>query len=177
MCAAALEPRIETERLTLRPPRMDDAVYIAELANDAEVARMTTCVPHPYRLTDAESFIAGQGRSDLGDLPLLIEHKQFGPIGMTGFHRAEDARLMEVGYWLGRTFRGRGLATEAVRAALRWAEADWGKRAVLSNHFVDNPASARVLEKAGFLYTGMVEQRFSRGRGRAVASRMMVWLA
>jgi RimJ/RimL family protein N-acetyltransferase len=178
MCAGAPEPRIETQRLVLRPPRMEDAVYIAELANDADVARMTTGVPYPYRLADAQGFIAGRGGADpTRDLPLLIEHKEFGPIGMTGFHRHPTLRLMELGYWLGHTFRGRGFATEAAKAAVAWACEARGRRAVLSSHFVDNPASGRVLAKAGFLYTGAVEARFSRGRGRPVDSRMMVRLA
>ena len=47
MCADLLGPRIETERLVLRPPSLSDAVYIAELANDPEVARMTTGRPLP----------------------------------------------------------------------------------------------------------------------------------
>jgi RimJ/RimL family protein N-acetyltransferase len=169
-------PGIDTERLVLRPPRMGDAVYLAELANDPDVARMTTGVPYPYRLADAETFIGRSSLDPQAGRPLLIEHRQFGPIGMTGFHRTQDAAFVEIGYWLGRTFRGRGLATEAVRGALHWAEAGWGKRAVLSSHFADNPASARVLEKAGFLYTGDVQSRFSLGRGRTVQSRMMIWL-
>jgi RimJ/RimL family protein N-acetyltransferase len=178
MDSQALEPRIETDRLVLRPPCAADAVYLAELANDPDVARMTTGVPYPYRLADAEGFLAASAQADRKtERPLLIEHRQFGPVGMTGFHRDPGAAFTELGYWLGRTFRGRGLATEAVGAALSWAAAGWGKRAVLSSHFADNPASARVLEKAGFLYTGEVRRRFSVGRGRTVDTRMMVWLA
>ena len=178
MCATIVEPRIGTERLVLRPPQPDDAVYIAELANDPDVARMTTRIPYPYRLADAQAFIARQASVDtLEDQPLLIEHREFGPVGMTGFHREPGVRLLEIGYWLGRTFRGRGLATEAVAGALGWAGGALGRRAVLSSHFVDNAASARVLEKAGFLYTGEIKPRFSYGRGGEVATRMMVWLA
>ncbi len=177
MSANRSKPRIETERLVLRPPHLFDAVYVAEMANDAEVARMTTRVRHPYRLADAEAFLGAMQSADAqDDRPFLIEHRSFGPIGMTGFHRAGD-RHAELGYWLGRTFRGRGFATEAVRAALDWARGEWGRRAVLSSHFVDNPGSGRVLDKAGFLYTGEVRERFSLGRGQAVATRMMVWLA
>ncbi len=177
MYADLLEPRIETARLVLRPPTPSDAVYVAEMANDAEVARMTTRVRHPYRLADAEAFLGSlQSADPHAERPFLIEHREFGPIGMTGFHRTEDPHA-ELGYWLGRTFRGRGFATEAVRAALAWAREGWGRRAVLSSHFVDNPASGRVLEKAGFLYTGETRERFSLGRGQAVATRMMVWLA
>ena len=169
--------RIETPRLTLRPPTLADAVYIADLANDLEVARMTTGVPHPYGLADAQAYLAAMFDADpQHDQPLLIEHRSFGPIGMTGFHRRED-RHAELGYWLGRTFRGRGFATEAARAALAWAAEVCGRKALLSGHFVDNAASARVLDKAGFLYTGETRRRFSFGRGEEVATRMMVWLA
>ena len=82
-----------------------------------------------------------------------------------------------MGYWIGRPYWGQGYATEAATAALAWAGAGWGKRLVVSGHFADNPASGRVLEKAGFLYTGVVEPRHSKARGEAAATRMMVWLA
>ena len=164
MYAETLEPRIATERLLLRPPTPGDAVYIAELANDVDVARMTTAIRHPYRLSDAECFLAAMAAADpREDQPLLIEHPEVGPIGMTGFHRHAEGVAMELGYWLGRTFRGRGFATEAVRAAVGWAEHGLGRRVLISSHFADNPASARVLEKAGFLYTGEVGRRFSLG--------------
>ena len=183
MCALAPDPMIVTARLRLRAPMAVDAVWIAELANDVDVARMTTGIRHPYRLSDAQQFLAAMAAADpREDRPLLVEHGEFGPIGMTGFHRHTASGAMELGYWLGRTFRGAGFATEAVAAALDWAERDvgeqgWGKRAVVSSHFADNAASARVLAKAGFLYTGAVERRFSQGRGCEVDTRMMVRLA
>ena len=58
-----------------------------------------------------------------------------------------------------------------------WARRKWKKRAVVAGHFADNPASGRVLSKAGFLYTGEVKQRPSLARGEPAATRMMVWLA
>ncbi len=178
MPAAAPGPVIATDRLVLRAPSTRDAVSIAELANDVDVARMTTGIAHPYRLADAQAFLARVAAADPDvDRPLVIEHRGFGPIGMAGFHRHTTSGLTELGYWLGRTFRGRGFATEAAEAALGWAERGWGKRAVVSSHFADNAASARVLHKAGFLYTGAVERRFSVGRGRDVETRMLVWLA
>jgi RimJ/RimL family protein N-acetyltransferase len=178
MCAYDLSPRIETDRLVLRAPGLQDAVYVADLANDADVARMTTGIPYPYRLADAEAFLARMAQADgEQDRPLLIEHRDFGPIGMTGFHRHPASGLMELGYWLGRTFRGRGFATEAVEGALAWAHGPWGRRAVVSSHFADNAASARVLAKCGFLYTGAVETRFSVGRGRETPTRIMLRLA
>ena len=177
MCADGIGPRIETRRLLLRPPRLQDAVYVAELANDAEVARMTSRVRHPYLLDDAQAFLSAQAQADpRREQVFLIEHPMFGPVGMAGVHSAEDV-VPELGYWLGRTFRGRGFATEAARAVVDWTREAWGRRALVSGHFADNPASGRVLEKTGFLYTGEVRSRFSVGRGRAVGCRMMVWLA
>ena len=169
--------RIESERLWLRRPAMADAARIVDLLDDPEIARMTANIPYPYQLRDAVDFLERlSGGGFARDRPLLIDHREFGPIGMTGFQYAGDP-YPEIGYWLGRTFRGRGFATEAVCAALDWARRAWGKRALVSGHFVDNPASGRVLEKAGFLYTGEIRRRHSLGRGGVVDTRMMVWLA
>ena len=105
-----------------------------------------------------------------------IEHRDHGLVGVLGFH-GQSPLGPEIGYWLGRPFWGQGLATEAATAALTWAREQWRRRVVVSGHFADNPASGRVLEKAGFLYTGEVQPRHSRARGRPAATRMMVWLA
>jgi RimJ/RimL family protein N-acetyltransferase len=84
---------------------------------------------------------------------------------------------VEIGYWLGRPFWGRGLMTDAVVAALAWVGGAWGRRFVMAGHFADNPASGQVLIKTGFLYTGEVLSRFSIARGEESPTRMMVWLA
>jgi len=98
-------------------------------------------------------------------------------MGLLGFDHKRGSRA-EIGYALGRRFWNRGYATEAVRAGLKWVKRDWRKSVVVAGHFADNPASGQVLCKAGFLYTGDVELRPSRARGRNdVPTRMMVWLA
>jgi RimJ/RimL family protein N-acetyltransferase len=51
-------PVLETERLVLRAPRLGDAKAVALLANDRRIAENTARIPHPYRLADAEDFIA-----------------------------------------------------------------------------------------------------------------------
>ena len=87
-----------------------------------------------------------------------------GVVGGLGFFTPPDGRL-EVGYWIGRDWWGRGLATEALSGALAWAGRDWRRRYVVAAHFADNPASGQVLVKAGFLYTGEVKPLPSRARG------------
>jgi RimJ/RimL family protein N-acetyltransferase len=177
MCAIEDSPRLETRRLLLRAPEPRDAGRIAELAADWDVVRMTGRMPHPYSLDDAERFVADAIAYDpRRDNAFLIEVEREGVVGMLSFFHSGEL-LPEVGYWIGKPFWGRGIATEALEAAMDWAKRKWKKRAVVAGHFSDNPASGRVLDKAGFLYTGEVKQRPSLARGEAATTRMMVWLA
>lgn len=175
MCAVETMPVIATERLLLRRPARDDIQPLLELVNDINLAGRTQ-LPHPFARADAEHLIAGAGELDGGEAGFAVEHRNFGLVGMLGFAKKQPARP-ELGCWIGRPFWNRGYATEAIRAALRWAKHDWRKRVVTAGHFADCPAAGQVLCKAGFLYTGDVELRTSRARGREVATRMMVWLA
>lgn len=164
---------LQTARLRLRTPARSDAERLASLANDAAVARMSTRIPHPYALTDAQDFLSYLENGE--EHVFAIEHGEDGLVGMIGLH--DTGRVgPEVGYWLGQPYWGRGLATEAAQAVLGWA-AQTGRRCVVSSHFADNPASGAVLIKAGFLYTGEVARTYSRARDAEVDTRYLVWLA
>jgi RimJ/RimL family protein N-acetyltransferase len=177
MCVIETSPVVETRRLLLRAPAPHDIPAIARLANDEAITRMTLRMPHPYGQGDAEAFVVTVAAQDPAKAnTFLIEHEDLCPVGVIGLF--EDADLApETGYWIGRPFWGRGFATEALEGALVWAGKRWKKRALMAGHFADNPASGRVLEKAGFLYTGEVRKQFSRARGERVETRRMVWLA
>jgi RimJ/RimL family protein N-acetyltransferase len=177
MCVIEPSPVVETRRLALRSPGAEDITRLATLANDPSIARMTLRMPHPYRLTDAEDFVLKVAMQDPArSRTFLIEHEDHGPVGVIGlFEDGEPAP--EVGYWIARPYWGRGFATEALQGATAWASRAWKRRALLAGHFSDNPASGRVLEKAGFLYTGEVRPGFSRARGESTETRRMVWLA
>jgi len=169
--------RLGTRRLVLRPPVRSDAARMAELANDFEVAKMTGAMPFPYALADAEAFIERARRFDLAcDVAFTLELPAEGLIGGLGFH-ARGGHGPEVGYWLGRPYWGRGLASEALTAAMAWARDEWEQRCVVAHYFVDNPASGAVLVKAGFLHTGEIAPRPCRARGEDTPSRGMIWLA
>lgn len=174
MCFIDTTRRLVAQRLSLRDPQPRDAARIAVLANDFGVAAMTTAMPFPYAEDDARSFL-GQARDPSREALFAIEHPDVGLIGMIGF-KGERSQP-EIGYWLGRDFWGRGYATEATNAALVWAREDWGKRCVRASHFADNVASAEVLWKTGFLYTGDVTLTPSRARNAPATARHMVWLA
>ncbi|CAN5387022.1 GNAT family N-acetyltransferase [soil metagenome] len=182
MCIIETSPVIETRRLSLRAPAPQDATRIATLANDEAIARMTCRMPHPFGTGDAEEFVlAVAGQDPARASTFLIEHEDLGPVGVIGLFEDDDSPLgrgaPETGYWIGRDFWGRGFATEALEGALVWASKRWKRRALLAGHFSDNPASGRVLEKAGFLYTGETRSAFSRARAGRADKRMMVWLA
>ena len=170
-------PTVSTPRLTLRAPGPGDVDRILALANDIDIARMTTSMPYPYCRGDADAFLARMDGLDLDrEIAFAIDDGRDGLIGVVGLF-PHGPLGPEIGYWIGRGYWGQGYATEAAEAALVWAGKDWGRRVVMSGHFADNPASGRVLEKVGFLYTGEVQSRRSTARGAAAPTRMMVWLA
>jgi RimJ/RimL family protein N-acetyltransferase len=177
MCVIERTPRIETRRLTLRAPAPGDAPALAGLIGDFDVARMTSRMPHPYAIEDAEDFIVRcQGLDPRADCHFLLEHDDHGVVGGLSF-TTPAGEPSEVGYWIGKPWWGRGLATEALSESLVWASREWGRRFVVAGHYADNPASGAVLCKAGFLYTGETQWRHSRARDEEVATRMMVWVA
>jgi RimJ/RimL family protein N-acetyltransferase len=145
-------PVLETERLVLRAPRLEDAKAVAQLANDRRIAENTARIPHPYALADAENFIASVNRAD-GEIAFLITREDV-VLGACGIGMSER-EAPDLGYWLGVPFWGHGYATEAVRAVIDHAFADLGYDALGAGARVTNPASRRVLEKCGFQWTGV----------------------
>jgi len=136
---------ITTERVTLREPRLADARRVALLAGDYAVASMTARMPYPYGLADAEDWLAAVA-AEGGAFAIDFDGEL---IGCCGFAVVDETES-EIGYWLGRAWWGRGLATEAVAALVRHAFSVPRRRRLVASHFVDNPASGRVLQKNGF---------------------------
>ena len=164
---------IETDRLVLRRLCIEDGARISHFTSDLAVARMTSRIPHPHPVSAAEGFVLiMRAREALGrDHVFAIDLRGEGLVGLIGAHQGEGARH-EIGYWLGRPFWGQGLASEALGAFLGKAR---NLGALEAGHFEDNPASGRVLEKAGFVYTGDIAPQFSLARGHAVPCRQMVF--
>lgn len=144
---------LETQRLVLRAPQLEDAKAIAALANDRRIAENTARIPHPYRMSDAESWILGSA-AELDGETYLITLANGSVIGGCGFE-LHDGPAPEIGYWLGARYWGKGYATEAVRALIDHAFTNLDHKALQSSVRVTNPASRRVLEKCGFQWTGV----------------------
>lgn len=162
---------IETKRLKLRRLRMSDAQRVAMFCDDPGVGRNLAMTPLPYLTSAAEGWILiNAARAPLGrDFVYAVELPGEGLIGVIGAHkRGEDG--FEFGYWFGRPFWNQGFGTEAAGAFV----AEASKLGDLhAGHFVDNPASGRVLTKVGFAYTGETTPMFSLGRGESVQCKRM----
>jgi RimJ/RimL family protein N-acetyltransferase len=159
---------IRSERLFLRPGWPEEWEDLLTLIDDEGLVRNLASAPWPYTADDARAFAGAQsdGRRHDRLLPsffvTLPGSQGARLIGSVGLSR--DGDEVQLGYWIGRPFWGQGYATEAARALLSLARTLGHKRLVAS-HFVDNPASGRVLRKLGFCPTGVVHDRFSLGRG------------
>jgi len=160
-------PVLETKRLALRAPRLEDAKTVAALANDRRIAENTARIPHPYRISDAQSFISGAAKA--GEAVFLITRNRRA-IGACGIMYREDD-TPELGYWLGVDHWGKGYATEALHALIDYAFADLNHEALQAGARVTNPASRRVLEKCGFQWTGVGLYRISSIKSSAPIDR------
>lgn len=161
-----------TARLLLRPGFPEDAPALAHAIADAAIVRNLSVVPWPYTVRDAEAFLASPRDPVLPSF-LIFERTERAPrlIGSCGLGRRPSGAV-ELGYWIARASWGRGFATEAGRALIDIARA-LGLTQLEASHFVDNPASARVLEKLGFDSTGIVALRMNCARGEEVPARLM----
>lgn len=153
-----------TNRLSLRPPALPDAEDIALGLNNWAVARMLGRVPFPYWPADAEDWIAGLADSPEALIYTIHRERLIGIVLIEG-----DGDEPRLGYWLGKTWHGRGFMTEAAMALIAHAFATRDIKAVSSSVFADNPASMRVQQKLGFVLTG-ARRTWSRSRQEQVAT-------
>ena len=168
---------VRTERLTLRPAWAEDAPLLAQAIGHEEVVRNLARAPWPYPIEAAETFV--EGFDDVAEPKFLVFEHRGGRTRLIGGMSIGVLRdePHELGYWITPDAWGRGYATEAGAAVLRAAKAA-GVRRVTAGHFIDNPASGRVLRKLGFRPTGRIVPLYSRGRGvQAPAARYEIELA
>lgn len=151
--------RIVRATCTLRTLESSDAESIARHANDREIwLNLRDLFPHPYTVTSAEWYIGDVAGEDP---PLGFGIDVNGAIvGSVSLKPGTDIERVnaEIGYWIGREFWGRGIVTDAVIGMTHYAFAQRKFNRVFAVPFVRNPASCRVLEKAGYVREGSMRR-------------------
>jgi len=157
-----IQPTLYTARLMLRPFVLSDARAVQSLAGDATVAEMTLNVPHPYPDGAAESWIASHPaawaeRTAVTFAITTLDDELRGTIGL---QLVLPHGRGEMGYWIGRPYWGQGLVTEAVGGLLQFAFGQLGLNRVQASHLPRNPASGRVMQKAGMQREGLRRESY-----------------
>ncbi|MDF9827578.1 ribosomal-protein-alanine N-acetyltransferase [Ereboglobus sp. PH5-10] len=152
-------PTLHTTRLTLSPFTPADAPLVQRYAGDARVASMAAFIPHPYPDGLAGQWIASHLPDHLArtSTTLAIRARDTGELrGAIGLNLTLEKRLGEVGYWVGAPFWNQGICTEAARRIIQYGFDDLGLETIRAHHFPHNPASGRVMKKAGMTRIGVI---------------------
>ncbi len=171
-------PRLSDGVVTVRGAREADIPDLVAACRDPEIPRWTR-VPSPYTREDAARFLAVAATdAAAGEAVALAiagadDDRFAGTIGLMGLG-AGDGRG-EIGYWLAAAARGRGLTTRAVVLVRDWAVAALGVRELEILAHRDNPASARVAERADFIATGEERSLARMPPGKRDGYRVLRW--
>jgi RimJ/RimL family protein N-acetyltransferase len=155
----------------------DKAAFVEHL-NDVDIYRATLRVPHPYSESDADVFLAicAEAAAKHGHpVHFAIRQDDGRLIGACGFDGIVYDHKAEIGYWLAKPCWGRGIMTDVVRAACDFAVRQWKLMRITAHVLEFNQASARVLEKNGFHFEGLL-RRHHRKNGRLLDSRLYALL-
>jgi len=150
---------LKLRKSTLRPWKPGDEETLVLHANNRKVWRnVRDAFPHPYTLADAKHWIQTANPLTLiTNFAIVIEGVAAGGIGLI-LNDDIYRRSSEIGYWLGEEFWGRGIVTEAVGAVTDYAFATFDLCRVYAGVLEWNPASARVLERAGYEFEGRMRK-------------------
>jgi len=151
--------KLEGAHCSVRPWRLKDLDALVRHANNINVARqLRDRFPHPYTRSDARGFI-DQVLTNPPQTNFAIDAGGEA-VGGIGFVPGTDVERYsaEIGYWLGETFWGRGIATEAVSLVTDYAFVRFNLLRLFALPFADNVGSARVLEKAGYALEGILRR-------------------
>jgi len=151
--------RMDCGVCVVRSWRVEDAPSLAIYANNREIwLNLRDQFPHPYGLADAEAYLRlVSERPNETSFAIEVAGQAVGGVSLRPGHDVERCSA-EIGYWLGEPFWGRGIMTSAVRAVTEYAFDQLGLTRVFAVPFARNPASSRVLDKAGYEREGLMRR-------------------
>lgn len=151
--------RLDAGSCLIRPWRHDDLEALVRHANNRHVwLTLRDQFPHPYTRADGEAWLAYTAKQQtVTNFAIEVDGEAAGGIGVApqpDVHR----RSAEVGYWLGEAFWNRGIMTAALRTFTAYAFDEYDLLRIFAGVFSTNPASMRVLEKAGYTREGILKK-------------------
>jgi len=163
-------PTLQYGRYTLRPPVDSDVKSIYEACQDPLIPRFTT-VPEQYTMAHALDYVQRVPTSIQlqRELPFVIEfgvgdEKEFA--GVISLHTiSADNHRAEIGYWMHKSMRGKGIGTSAAKMITEHGFDTLGFRRIEAAVDLDNLASQKLLTSAGFQREGVLQQRVTRANG------------
>lgn len=142
--------------VNLRKLCIDDKVMLSQLANNKNIwNNMRDIFPHPYTLDDAKNFIDIFSKEDL-QLTFAIEYnKKF--VGIISFIHQVDIyrKSVEIGFWIGEEFWGKGIATTSIKKMIDYARINLDVNRIFARVFAYNIASMKALKNNGFIEEGI----------------------
>lgn len=150
------QPTLMTERLCLRPFELADAEQVYVHINDERIASVTRNIPYPYPASAATEWISKHvekwNHHHEANFAVIRQDDQqlMGAISLM----QRDNGQVDIGYWLGVAFWGKGYMTEACEVIAKFGLEQWGLDVIHACHVEQNTASGVVLKKAGFQYIG-----------------------
>ena len=163
---------IETSFGFIRLWSAEDAPALLKYADNRKIwINLRDVFPHPYTAEDARVFLGMAAKQDPTTIFALATSEE--AIGSIGISPGRDVERLtgELGYWLAEPFWGRGIMTETVAKFADFAFERFGLVRIFAEPYEYNPASHRVLEKAGFLLEGRL-LRSAIKDGRIVDQRL-----
>jgi RimJ/RimL family protein N-acetyltransferase len=153
---------IRTERLFLRPVRVEDLSEVQDAAGRREVADTMISIRHPFTQADATRYVGSRiaAMEQARGVAFTLRTHASAFVGFAELRDIErEHALAELSFWLAVDCWGRGYMAEALAAILRNAFRDLDLNRVYAHHMVRNPASGRVLSRLGFQVEGRLRQR------------------
>ena len=163
---------METERIQLRPWCQEDAEVLFKWASDPDVGPRAGWPPHKS-VEESREIISTVFQNDT---TWAIVLKGAGVVGAIGYGPSCDCNLPArddepiAGYWVAKPYWNQGICTEALRLMTDHIRQTTEIKSLISGHFIDNPASGRVMEKCGFVPTGetCIDESQYQGKDRPI---------
>ncbi len=160
------EPRLQTERLILRPFQPSDAPRLAEILSQKEIANNNLLFPYPYEQGFAERWIRRNKEKfkngERVDFAIVLKdgHRLVGSVCLNLVPQHHNA---ELGIWIDTAYHGKGIAQEACRAVIAFGFRSLALNKIFAMMFRHNQAVQRLMQRLGMRYEGCRRQHLKKG--------------